>query len=240
MSKNTIILIVLLCIVAVGVGYGKYVVAPKYVAELNKNVPSPVVTPLPMGDAIQSKKTLPELADSLSTKQKIMMLLAPSVITPVATGSASTALVVENLPGVVTLVGVTSTASAQKSAIILNRAVATQSAQFPIFAFSKTGTKPELCSYDPACLKKLESLSKPITISEPLAISASASADLGEDAVLKFKKGATVLSLSSKIKQVQLSSLVDQLVIDYSTDLTFKQLVDANVLQVLSLQEEYK
>lgn len=240
MSKNTILFLILLAVLAVGVGYGKYVLVPKYnrtVVAPTSLKPSPVVSDdpgVPMGDAIAAKMDIPDIVSKLTPEQKIMEVVAVSVQLPVATNSASYALVEKSQPGIINLVGSTSTASAHSAISLLGRLTATRSAQLSLFASSPTGTSPQLCTYDPDCLSFMKQLQSPILMSEPLSASASA-----EDVVSAFNTGVTIVTLNSKTKQPQLTQIVTDLAAKYAGEIAFKQLIDGKVFQVVSLKQEY-
>lgn len=243
MSKNTIIALIALALIAVFVGYAKYVLIPNYnatVAQLPQ--PTPTTVPIsdqntagvPMGDAISAKKTSAQFLESLSDRQKIQQLFAISVPVPIATNSGSYKLVEDNLPGIIVLVGNTSTASAEKAVSLIGPVTATQSAQLSLFATTPTGAKPKLCTYDQDCLDYMRTLGVPITLSEPLNASASAA-----DALTALNTGSTVVTLGTRVKQPELTQLVDQLLEKYSNEEAFKKRVDKNVLQLISFKQEY-
>jgi len=241
MSRNSLIFIGLLALLAVCIGYAKLVLVPNY----NKTHPltqsatpassqTPEPSAVPMGDAIEAKKNTTAVVAGLSDSEKFAQLMAVSVQLPVSTASASLTTIDQIQPGVIILSGATSTASAQKAMGTLGAIVASKSATLALFATARPGKAPELCAYNEVCQTYLETLQDPPRMSLPLDASVSAQVAMSE-----FQRGSTILSLNPKMKTAQISALIDGLIVQYKSSIAFKQLIDGKVLQVVGFKQEY-
>lgn len=244
MTKNSLFFICLLVILAVVLGYARFVFIPSYNAsQLAQFTPAP--SPVPTSITQQAPEETPQLMISdLTDQQKMAQLLAFSLNAPISTTSAVLPELLANEPGFVSVItGNISTASAQRS---IENAVSTNTPdkKLPtLFAASKDGLKPKLCQYDEKCLTAVNNKTDMVIFSEPIEIAsdsaASAITGLGDLAVRKYKTGANVVVLAPKTSQAQVVSLLEQLIQSYSSDPEFKFIADKNLQLILNIKARY-
>jgi|GEM_PF-2520157 len=236
MDKNTVLLLLFLCLLALGAGYSKFVLIPRYNLTQIQLLTTPVSpSPTTLADSSQTASDS-EKFQPLTDRQKIAQLISLPVNIPTASNSAMYDLISEVQPGFVTLTGqVTATASVNKTVTNVQRLSASNSAIPIFFAVKKPGKVSEPCLFDPKCLAILNTFNINFVLSDQIEV-ASTSA---KQAVAQLQLGKAILDLSPKLKSAQILSLLDDLTNQYQQDDVFKPIVDAHLLQLFKIKQEY-
>ncbi len=208
MSKNSILFIFLLAILAVGIGYSKYVLLPKYQAQLNREqvVLAASPSPSPMSAQLSAEAVNNQVLAYLSPRRRIAQLIAVSLPTPISSTSAVlNNLLVEQL-GTISLGNQNvSTSSAQQALTKINLAVK-KTSELPILVhLVKTGTGSELCSVDQQCVNILDKPTIANILSQPLEINLGGTGTTTSDST-KNSVSAPMLVASSNLDNSMVST----------------------------------